>query len=106
MKENSEVRPHPAEAQLLLALDGELRPDEAKEISQHVDGCAVCREQWDRWSRISERIEEHHYNLLKAQTPPLRTQRSPSSVRAIAALTGIAAALLCMVWLFGRTSLP
>lgn len=106
MKENNNVGPHPAEAQLLLALDGELQPGEAKEISQHVDHCAVCRAQWDRWNRISERIEEHQHNLLQAQAPPVRPQRSSGSVRAIAALTGIAAALLCMVWLFGRASPP
>ncbi len=106
MKENNNVGQHPAEAQLLLALDGELQPDEAKEISQHVNGCAVCRVQWDRWSRISGQIQEHHHNILRSHAIPARPQRSQSRMRTAAALSGIAAALLCMAWFLGHTSPP
>lgn len=106
MKENNYVGSHPTEAQLLLALDGELEQAEAKEISLHVGGCAVCRAQWERWKRISERIHEHHQRILKVRAIPARAQSSGVRVRAIAALSGIAAAVACLVWLGGRTSPP
>ena len=101
--------------QLLLALDGELEPGEAASISRHVEGCPVCRAHCEQWKQISDRIVEYHNGALQARVPPVstplqqvegRARRAPANARVIAAFSGVAAALVCLVWLFARADRP
>jgi hypothetical protein len=115
MKANNYEDLHPADTQLLLAVDGELEPGEAASISRHLENCPVCRGQWEQWARISERIADYHRGALQARVPPTsaplptmeaRSRRSPVRGRLIAALSGAAAALVCLAWLVARSDRP
>jgi hypothetical protein len=44
---------HPSEAELLLALDGELDALEAAAVSNHVASCVACRARWEQLSALS-----------------------------------------------------
>jgi hypothetical protein len=48
---------HPSEAQLLLALDGELEARDAALVSDHVRGCVTCRATFDRLATLSREVE-------------------------------------------------
>jgi anti-sigma factor RsiW len=106
---------HPMAAQLLLALDGELEPSEATSILRHVESCPVCRAQCEQWKQISERIVEYHHGALQAQVARIspviprveaHSSRSRAKTRVIAAVSGAAAALVCLVWLSARPDRP
>lgn len=113
---------HPKEAQLLLALDGELEAREAAIVGEHVANCQACREKCDQWTMVSERIEEYHRNCLPI--PPssaladeldrlLASKKPAANLRswwqsltfpgAVAAFASVAAALLMLAWYFSRT---
>ncbi len=97
MNRSSYGESHPAEAQLVLALDGELEQSAAEEISRHLEYCVVCKEQFDQWKRLSAQIAECHAAKLQSQVwqehrPGYMTKRS------LLALASIAAGLVCFVW--------
>jgi hypothetical protein len=50
---------HPSDAQLLLALDGELDAREAALVSDHVRGCAACRATWQQLAAVSRDVERY-----------------------------------------------
>ncbi|HEX4592708.1 MAG TPA: zf-HC2 domain-containing protein [Bryobacteraceae bacterium] len=115
MKANNYEDSHPADAQLLLALDGELESGEAASVLRHMENCPVCHAQWERWTRISERIADYHHGALQARVPPTsvalprmeaRSRRSPARARLIAALSGAAAVLVCLAWFVARADRP
>lgn len=115
MKTSSYENSHPPGAKLLLALDGELLPDEAASIARHVERCPVCYAQWEQWRRIAERILDYHNGTLQARVPPMRlplphveagSRRARAKARVLAAISGAAAALVCLAWLFARADRP
>ena len=82
---------HPTEAQLVLALDGELEQQEAAEIAAHLEACAECRGQWEQLKTLSEEIVEYHHAL--------RGRRSVKSVARVL-LPALAVAALLLIALF------
>jgi hypothetical protein len=115
MKRSNSEDSHPGHAQLLLALDGELEPGEAAAISQHVESCLTCGTQWEQYARISQRIVRYHDSALQARVPKVRSplmqveggsRNSGAKARVIAAFAGVAAALVCLVWLFPPVNRP
>jgi hypothetical protein len=114
---------HPKDAQLVLALDGELEPREAAIVEDHLEECSACREKYAQWTLMSKRIGEYHRNFLQVPPPdafggeldrllsskkPATTLRSwwqsLTSPRAVAAFASVALALLLLAWNLTRSS--
>ena len=97
MKHSNYQESHPSEAQLVLALDGELDQAAAVEIALHIEGCGACREQYEQWERISQQIAKCHSAELQSLVWP-QGRRSQMRKRRLIALSTIAASLAGFVW--------
>jgi len=58
---------HPGDAQLILAMDGELECEEAALVTEHLTGCESCRVRWDQFGGVSRQIVECHKALESAR---------------------------------------
>src|SRR3954467_6312145 len=64
---------HLNEIELVMALDGEMEPDELQQAVEHLAECDECREQWEKLQGLSARVAEYH-NALYAH-PVAQEQR-------------------------------
>jgi anti-sigma factor RsiW len=81
MNRSNFEEPHPTEAQLVLALDGELEQPAVAEIERHMERCAVCRAEYERSKQMSEQIARYHQGTLQSQVRPEREQQPAASAR-------------------------
>jgi anti-sigma factor RsiW len=112
MNRSNDQESHPTEAELVLALDGELEASRLLEISSHVQSCDACRAQYQRFEWISNRIADYHRIQLQSQVRPEQRSRiaraarrgwhRPAVRRAVIAVSSTAAALACILWSFGN----
>ncbi len=98
---------HPSDAQLVLALDGELQHQEAASVAQHLTGCENCRTRWDRFAGVSGQIVECHQALesgrLRAPVPAIARR---GQIARVAGLVGAAAALAVVALYLTRADKP
>lgn len=89
---------HLSDAQLVLAMDGELEQPQAASVAQHLTGCEICRTRLDRFGGISGQIVECHKALesgrLRVPVPVIARKqqiaRAAGFVAAAAALALVA----------------
>jgi hypothetical protein len=111
-EELSPGRPENFTGKLIAWLDGELPPDEAARIEQHVHACAECRSRVDAYEQVSSAFTAYCDAAVAAEaTPrPLATQRPkkthpPKEIqqRWVPMLLGAAAAVILLLLAFPRT---
>ncbi len=88
---------HPGAEEWMAYLYHETTPERARELRHHVEGCATCGEQLNRWRRDLATLDEWKLPALGRTTS--RTQ--PVTVLKWAAA---AAVVLCVGFAVGRTS--
>src|SRR4051812_17862419 len=54
---------HLNEIELVMALDGELEPDDLQQAVEHLAECDECRDQWEKLQGLSARVAEYHSGL-------------------------------------------
>ncbi len=54
------------EAKILMMgyLDGELSPEQKKALEEHLQECAHCREEWEKFSQLKKETEEMKFRPL------------------------------------------
>lgn len=84
--ENMGIEGHPAENQLLLALERELPPNQAAEIEQHLGNCWSCRARINELQRgVLAFVEYREKRYLPAVgDPPQQFRDFPSLLQAVA----------------------
>jgi hypothetical protein len=54
---------HLNEIELVMALDGEMEPDELQQAVEHLAECDDCRAQWEKLQAASAMVAEYHQSL-------------------------------------------
>ena len=65
----SQQNPHLSDAQLLLALDGELSAHEDEHVDGHLDACWSCRARREQIEKAIGDVVEYRERLMKPYFP-------------------------------------
>jgi anti-sigma-K factor RskA len=66
---------HPDQAMLLEAIDGELPPDAAQAVSDHLLGCALCRQEFASLQQTLHHASHLLHDAYQQQLPPSAASR-------------------------------
>ncbi|HEY1866164.1 MAG TPA: zf-HC2 domain-containing protein [Candidatus Acidoferrales bacterium] len=109
-EEPSPGQPENPSSKLIAWLDGELPPDEAARVEQHVRACAECRSRVDAYDQVSSAFTAYcdAAVAVDASPRPIATQRAKETPppethqRWVPILLGAAAAVIILLLAFPR----